>query len=54
MDTKHDEVTVAEHVQRAQSQGQTVPEYCDPAPQPSHAGNLLGAAAIERFSGSAC
>jgi hypothetical protein len=28
MDTKHQELTVAEHVERAQSQGQTVAEYC--------------------------
>jgi len=28
MDTIQDEVTAAEHVERAQSQGQTVAEYC--------------------------
>ena len=28
MDTKHEEMTAAEHVERAQSQGQTVADYC--------------------------
>ena len=28
MDTKQDEMTATEHVERAQSQGQTVAEYC--------------------------
>jgi hypothetical protein len=28
MDAKHEELTGAEHVERAQSQGQTVAEYC--------------------------
>jgi hypothetical protein len=28
MDTKHEEMTAAEHAERAQSQGQTVAEYC--------------------------
>ena len=28
MDTKHEELTASEHVERAQSQGQTVAEYC--------------------------
>lgn len=28
MDTKHEELTAAEHAERAQSQGQTVVEYC--------------------------
>lgn len=28
MDTKHEESTAAEHAERAQSQGQTVVEYC--------------------------
>ena len=28
MDTKHEELTAAEHAERAQSQGQTVAEYC--------------------------
>jgi transposase-like protein len=28
MDTKHEELTATEHVERAQSQGQTVAEYC--------------------------
>ena len=28
MDTKHEEITAAEHAERAQSQGQTVAEYC--------------------------
>jgi hypothetical protein len=28
MDTKHEEMTAAEHVERAQNQGQTVAEYC--------------------------
>lgn len=28
MDTKHEEMTAAEHVGRAQTQGQTVAEYC--------------------------
>lgn len=28
MDTKHEEMTATEHVERAQTQGQTVAEYC--------------------------
>ncbi len=28
MDTKHEDLTAGEHVERAQSQGQTVAEYC--------------------------
>jgi transposase-like protein len=28
MDTKHEEMTAVEHVERVQSQGQTVAEYC--------------------------
>lgn len=28
MDTKHEEMTAAQHVERAESQGQTVAEYC--------------------------
>jgi hypothetical protein len=28
MDTNHEEMTAAEHVERAQNQGQTVAEYC--------------------------
>lgn len=28
MDTKHEEMTAIEHVERAQSQGQTVADYC--------------------------
>lgn len=28
MDTNHEEMTAAEHVERAQSQGQTVADYC--------------------------
>lgn len=28
MDAKHEELTAAEHAERAQSQGQTVVEYC--------------------------
>lgn len=28
MDTKHEEMTAIEHVERAHSQGQTVAEYC--------------------------
>jgi transposase-like protein len=28
MDTKHEEMTAAEHVERARAQGQTVAEYC--------------------------
>jgi hypothetical protein len=28
MDTKHEEMTAVEHAERAQSQGQTVAEYC--------------------------
>ena len=28
MDTKHEDMTAAEHVERARTQGQTVAEYC--------------------------
>ena len=37
MDTKHQEMTAAEHVEQAQSQGQTVAEYCRQAGLSVHA-----------------
>jgi hypothetical protein len=37
MDTKHEELTAIEHVERAQSQGQTVAEYCRQAGLSPHA-----------------
>ena len=37
MDTKHEELTAAEHAERAQSQGQTVVEYCREAGLSVHA-----------------
>jgi transposase-like protein len=37
MDTKHEDLTAADHVERAQSQGQTVAEYCRQTGQSPHA-----------------
>jgi transposase-like protein len=37
MDTKHEELTAVEHVERAQGQGQTVAEYCRQAGLSPHA-----------------
>jgi transposase-like protein len=37
MDTKHEELTAAEHAERAHSQGQTVVEYCRQAGLSVHA-----------------
>jgi hypothetical protein len=37
MDTKHEDLTAAEHAERAESQGQTVAEYCQLAGLSPHA-----------------
>ena len=50
MDTKHEELTAAEHVERAQSQGQTVAEYCRQTDLSPHA--LYGARRQLRKAGA--
>jgi len=50
MDTKHEEMTAAKHVERAQSQGQTVAEYCRQAGVSPHL--LYGARRRLRKSGA--